>query len=77
MIKPDDINKIADMLTDDPDIFSEAKKKMDEVEADDKFKKIGETHEQQDEPKDPGKETHSTSEGPEGETGSKKDPYLK
>jgi len=70
---------IAKWLTEDPDIFNESDDDdVDEVDVDEKFEIIGHTHEQQKEPRDPGKETHKvkTAEGPEGEIGSKKSPYL-
>ena len=71
MLNDKQIKDIAKLLTDDPDIFLEAKKgkKMDEVEVDDEFEDHGDTHKDQKEPREPGKATHKTSDGPDGVTG--------
>ena len=63
MINDKDIQSIADFLTEDPDIFQEAKKrkgKVDEVEHDDSFDVEGEGHEHQKVPRKPGQQTHKT-----------------
>ena len=78
-----DIEKIADMLTEDPDIFSEAKKKgpsnpPDDLEVDDEFD-VHDGHEESKEPKEPGKQKRKSSlkDGPNGAKQSKSSPYLK
>lgn len=82
-----DINKIASMLTDDPDIFKEASKpksskknpEMDVVDVDGKFVVHDGYDEDRDKPAKPGEQRRASDlqKGPKGEEGSKsKKPYI-
>jgi len=77
-----DIEKIANMLTDDPDVFSETKQgpsnPPDDLEVEDEFK-VHDGHEESKEPKEPGKQGRKSSlqDGPDGAKQSKGSPYLK
>jgi len=81
-VNKDQINQVAKMLTDDPDIFSEAKAKEpsnvpDDLEVDDEFE-VHDGYEERSEPAEPGSQHRSSSlqDGPDGakQTGSA---YLK
>jgi hypothetical protein len=79
-VNKDQINQVAKMLTDDPDIFSEAKSKSkkpsnepDDLEVDDEFE-VHDGYEERSEPAEPGNQHRSSSlqDGPDGarQTGS-------
>lgn len=80
-INEEQINQVAKMLTDDPDIFSEAKKepsnKPDDLEVGDKFE-VHDGYDERSEPADPGDQHRSSSlqDGPDGSKQPKDSPYL-